>query len=66
MSDSDPIVKNQLYCSFCGKEQSEVFMMICGPSVFICDECATLSTEIVIEHHRKQRNELIEQRKTNG
>lgn len=27
------------YCSFCGKEKSEVERLIAGPSVFICNEC---------------------------
>ena len=27
------------FCSFCGKEKSEVERLIAGPSVLICDEC---------------------------
>ena len=29
-------------CSFCGKNNKEVAMLIAGPSVFICDECVAL------------------------
>ena len=29
----------KLYCSFCGKEQSEVARLIAGGIAFICDEC---------------------------
>ncbi|MCE1240608.1 MAG: ATP-dependent Clp protease ATP-binding subunit ClpX [Azonexaceae bacterium] len=36
-----------LYCSFCGKSQHEVKKLIAGPSVFICDECIALCTDIV-------------------
>ena len=36
-----------LYCSFCGKSQHEVKKLIAGPSVFICDECIELCTDIV-------------------
>ena len=36
-----------LFCSFCGKSQHEVKKLIAGPSVFVCDECIELCTEII-------------------
>jgi hypothetical protein len=36
-----------LYCSFCGKSQREVRKLIAEPTVFICDECVALCTDIV-------------------
>lgn len=36
-----------LYCSFCGKNQHEVKKLISGPSVFICDECIVLCSDIM-------------------
>lgn len=36
-----------LYCSFCGKSQHEVRKLIAGPSVYICDECVDLCSDIV-------------------
>ena len=36
-------------CSFCGKDQMHIEALIAGPSVFICDECLDLCTEIIIE-----------------
>jgi ATP-dependent Clp protease ATP-binding subunit ClpX len=44
---SDKDTKNTLYCSFCGKSQHEVRKLIAGPTVFICDECVELCTDIV-------------------
>lgn len=38
-----------LYCSFCGKEQTEVKKLIAGPTSFICDECIDLCSIIVSE-----------------
>lgn len=38
-----------LYCSFCGKSQHEVRKLIAGPSVYICDECVSLCTDIIRE-----------------
>ncbi len=38
-----------LYCSFCGKSQTEVHKLIAGPSVFICDECVDLCNDIIRE-----------------
>ena len=44
--------KNTLYCSFCGKSQHEVRKLIAGPTVFICDECVDLCTDIIREENR--------------
>lgn len=44
--------KSTLYCSFCGKSQHEVRKLIAGPSVFICDECVDLCTDIIREEHK--------------
>lgn len=48
-SDSDEHKKDVLYCSFCGKSQHEVYKLIAGPTVFICDECISLCTDIISE-----------------
>lgn len=39
--------KNTRYCSFCGKSEHEVRKLIAGPTVFICDECVELCTDII-------------------
>jgi ATP-dependent Clp protease ATP-binding subunit ClpX len=39
----------QLTCSFCGKNQREVRKLIAGPTVYICDECIRLCTDIIDE-----------------
>jgi len=49
MSDTTPSTEKPLYCSFCGKSQHEVKKLIAGPSVFICDECIDLCTDIITE-----------------
>ena len=41
-----------LYCSFCGKSQHEVKKLIAGPTVFICDECVELCTDIIKEENK--------------
>jgi ATP-dependent Clp protease ATP-binding subunit ClpX len=40
---------SKVACSFCGKTQHEVTKLIAGPSVFICNECVNLCSEIVTE-----------------
>jgi ATP-dependent Clp protease ATP-binding subunit ClpX len=39
--------KNQLKCSFCGKSQDQVRRLVAGPSVYICDECIELCSDII-------------------
>ncbi len=42
-----------LSCSFCGKNQNEVKKLIAGPTVFICNECIGLCTDILREDNKK-------------
>ncbi len=40
--------RNERYCSFCRRSENEVNRLIAGPdSVYICDECVYLCTEIL-------------------
>jgi ATP-dependent Clp protease ATP-binding subunit ClpX len=55
MSKSTGDSKNTLYCSFCGKSQHEVRKLIAGPTVFICDECVELCTDIIQEESNSPR-----------
>ena len=51
-----------LYCSFCGKSQSEVRKLIAGPSVYICDECVELCNDIIreeLEEKHQQHNDAL-------
>ncbi|MBW1917317.1 MAG: ATP-dependent Clp protease ATP-binding subunit ClpX [Deltaproteobacteria bacterium] len=45
---------SDLFCSFCGKSQSEVKKLIAGPSVYICDECIELCNDIIAEEYEKE------------
>jgi ATP-dependent Clp protease ATP-binding subunit ClpX len=49
MSDAKVGDRRPLYCSFCGKGQSEVRKLIAGPTVYICDECIELCNDIIRE-----------------
>lgn len=42
-------IKQPLYCSFCGKKDSEVGYLVAGPCVFICNECVEIAREIGTE-----------------
>ncbi len=47
-------VNDNLFCSFCGKNQKEVKKLIAGPAVYICDECIQLCSEIIEEEIDKK------------
>ena len=47
---------DDLLCSFCGKSQDEVKKLIAGPSVYICDECIQLCTEIIAEEYTQEKD----------
>jgi ATP-dependent Clp protease ATP-binding subunit ClpX len=57
MSDTTTSSEKPLYCSFCGKSQHEVKKLIAGPSVFICDECIDLCTDIIVEEAKNAPKE---------
>jgi len=42
-----------LFCSFCGKMQSEVRKLVAGPTAYICDECIELCRYIIEEEEDK-------------
>ena len=51
---------DNLFCSFCGKNQKEVSKLIAGPAVYICDECIQLCSEIILEE-KEQETDALEQ-----
>lgn len=43
---------DDIKCSFCGKDSSQVARIIAGPDAYICNECIDLCSEI-IDHEKK-------------
>ena len=43
----DPNNKERIRCSFCGRTQEQVSMLIQGPNAFICDECIENCVNII-------------------
>jgi ATP-dependent Clp protease ATP-binding subunit ClpX len=52
MADDKKSDEKLLYCSFCGKSQNEVRKLVAGPSVFVCDECIVLCSNIMNEEEK--------------
>ncbi|MEA1922294.1 MAG: ATP-dependent Clp protease ATP-binding subunit ClpX [Pseudomonadota bacterium] len=46
--------QDMLRCSFCGKDQNSVKKLIAGPSVFICNECIDLCTNIIVGENERE------------
>ncbi|MCD6586617.1 MAG: ATP-dependent Clp protease ATP-binding subunit ClpX [Desulfobacteraceae bacterium] len=53
MANKGDDTTDNLFCSFCGKNQQEVKKLIAGPAVYICDECIQLCSEIIEEESSK-------------
>ncbi len=43
-----------LTCLFCGKNQHQVFKLVAGPGVYICEDCVDLAHTIVEEERARQ------------
>ena len=39
--------EKELNCNFCGKSRDNVEKLIAGPNVYICDECISISYDII-------------------
>jgi ATP-dependent Clp protease ATP-binding subunit ClpX len=59
MSDTRGKDGSILRCSFCGKTQDEVRKLIAGPTVYICNECVDLCTDIIAEEWEREESERI-------
>ena len=44
---------DEVRCSFCGKDESQVERLIAGPGVFICSDCIALCDEIMHQENDK-------------
>ncbi len=42
------IQDNRVYCSFCGRPNTEVLKMVKGPGVNICSECTLIAVQFLI------------------
>jgi ClpX C4-type zinc finger len=47
----------QIWCSFCGKSNTEVDKLVGGPGVQICNECVALA-DAIIDEYRDKPNEV--------
>ena len=41
-------------CSFCGKDQDEVYKIVAGPGVCICDECIKVCNDIILDRRKRE------------
>lgn len=48
----DNISQDVVYCSFCGRPNTQVIKMVKGPSVNICSECAMIAVQYLILQDR--------------
>ena len=47
--DKNETEKKGVHCSFCGKFPNEVYRLIAGPDVWICNECVDLCNIILAD-----------------
>ncbi len=47
-------------CSFCGKQQNEVYKLISGPpGIYICNECVSLAMEIIDDNIKNEEKKNL-------
>ncbi|MBQ8460219.1 ClpX C4-type zinc finger protein [bacterium] len=45
-------IQEPVYCSFCGRPNTQVIKMVKGPGVNICSECAMIAVQYLILQDR--------------
>ena len=48
LKDEDTQKKEPVYCSFCGRPNTQVVKMVQGPGVNICSECTMIAVQYLI------------------
>lgn len=52
------MAKEEMRCSFCGKTQDEVYQLIAGPGIFICDECVEVCYDILFDESKENKKRV--------
>ncbi|MBV8682215.1 MAG: ClpX C4-type zinc finger protein [Caulobacteraceae bacterium] len=55
-SETPERAHREIHCSFCGKSQVDVDMIVAGPGVKICNECVELAANVIAETQGKPRS----------
>lgn len=50
--EKDNVATEPVYCSFCGRPNTQVIKMVKGPGVNICSECAMIAVQYLILQDR--------------
>lgn len=56
------MARKPVYCSFCGKAEREVFYIVQGPGVGICDECIPLAADVIQQQRGVARGDPVRRR----
>jgi len=51
-NDNEQTLNGQIYCSFCGRPNTQVVKMVQGPGVNICSECTMIAVQYLILNDR--------------
>ena len=51
-ADNESTNDDLVYCSFCGRPNTQVLKMVQGPGVNICSECAMIAVQYLILNDR--------------
>ncbi len=47
--------ENEIRCSFCGKSQDEVYRLVEGPGVYICDQCIEFCGSLIGDDRKNEK-----------
>ena len=56
-SGNDSNLPEPVFCSFCGRPNTQVLKMVQGPGVNICSECAMIAVQYLIMEDRTPSGE---------
>ena len=57
VQESTPVKNEPVFCSFCGRPNTQVVKMVQGPGVNICSECTMIAVQYLILEDKLPSNE---------
>lgn len=57
IQQSTPVQNEPVFCSFCGRPNTQVVKMVQGPGVNICSECTMIAVQYLILEDKLPSNE---------
>ncbi len=59
-NENETMIKDRIFCSFCGRLEQEVGKLVQGPNnVFICEDCIDLCSKVIKDNIKEENDQIL-------